>query len=94
MGVPVVTLVGGQHAGRVGLSLLSEAGLDQFVVRNGDDYVAAAAELARNLEALARLRSELRRRMAASALCDAPRFARSFEAALRAMWRHWCESDR
>lgn len=92
MGVPVITLVGSQHAGRVGLSLLSQMGLDQFIARSGDDYVAAAAELTRNLEALACLRHELRRRMAASPLCDASRFARSFEAALCAMWRDWCEN--
>jgi predicted O-linked N-acetylglucosamine transferase (SPINDLY family) len=28
--------------------------------------------------------------MAASPLCDGPRFARDLEAAYRMMWRRWC----
>jgi protein O-GlcNAc transferase len=91
MGVPVVSLIGDRHAGRVGLDLLSRVALDALAAPDIESYVATALGLAHDLPALARLRGELRGRMRASPLCDAPRFARDFEAALRQMWREWCE---
>jgi predicted O-linked N-acetylglucosamine transferase (SPINDLY family) len=90
MGVPVVNLVGDRHAGRVGLSLLSRVGLDHLTASEIDSYVRIATVLAGDLPGLARLRGELRDRLRQSSLCDAPRFARAFEVALRAMWQDWC----
>jgi predicted O-linked N-acetylglucosamine transferase (SPINDLY family) len=46
-----------------------------------------------DLPALADLRAGLRERLLVSPLCDAPRFARNFEHALRGMWQKWCESQ-
>ena len=91
MGVPVVSLIGNRHAGRVGLDLLSRVGLSELAAPDIESYVATAVNLARDLAALARLRSGLRERLRASPLCDGPRFARDFEAALRLIWRRWCE---
>jgi len=90
MGVPVVTLVGRTHAGRVGASLLSRVGLDELVTSSPDDYVAAAAKLARDLPGLAHLRSGLRAQVARSPLLAREAFARDVEAAFRQMWRLWC----
>ncbi len=90
MGVPVVTLVGDRHAGRVGLDLLTRVGLERFAAADPDSYVRIAADLAGDLDALGRLRAGLRGRMRNSVLCDAPCFAREFEACLRLMWREWC----
>jgi predicted O-linked N-acetylglucosamine transferase (SPINDLY family) len=90
MGVPVVNLVGDRHAGRVGLSLLSRVGLDHLTASDIDSYVRIATVLAGDLPGLARLRGELRDRLRQSSLCDAPRFARAFEVALRVMWQDWC----
>jgi predicted O-linked N-acetylglucosamine transferase (SPINDLY family) len=53
-------------------------------------YVRIAGDLARDTDKLNRLRLELRERMRTSTLMDAPRFAKSFEAALRTIWRAWC----
>jgi predicted O-linked N-acetylglucosamine transferase (SPINDLY family) len=94
MGVPVVTLEGDRHAGRVGASLLAHAGLDELIARTPDSYVAAAVELARDPARLAAFRAGLRPRMAVSSLTDAAGFTRTIEAAYRAMWRTWCESVR
>lgn len=42
---------------------------------------------------LASLRSCLRQQVLAAPIFDAPRFAEHFEAALRGMWRKWCEQQ-
>jgi predicted O-linked N-acetylglucosamine transferase (SPINDLY family) len=90
MGVPVVSLAGQRHMTRAGLSILSNAGLQDLAAHSYDDYVQAAAGLAADLPALATLRATLRERMQHSALMDSARFARNVEAAYRDMWRNWC----
>jgi protein O-GlcNAc transferase len=85
MGVPVVTLAGEAHVGRVGVSLLHAVGLEDLIARDQDDYVQRAVSLAQDPAQLAALRAALRQRMAASPLCDAPHFARKVEAAYRGM---------
>ncbi len=91
MGVPMVCRVPAQahdrHAARVTMSLLRAAGLEEFLARDDDDYVAIAAALARDTAKRARLRQELRPRLLASPLCDAPAFAKRFEAALERLWQ-------
>jgi protein O-GlcNAc transferase len=90
MGVPVVTLTGAHHAGRVGFDLLSQLGLEDLAAPDIDVYVETAVTLAGDPARLEYLRGTLRERMRASPLCDAPRFARDFEDGLRIMWRNWC----
>jgi predicted O-linked N-acetylglucosamine transferase (SPINDLY family) len=91
MGVPVITLAGHVHAGRVGASLLSQIGLTELIASDRDEYVALAAQLARDRERLAGLHSGLRNRVAVSPLCDAVAFAGHVESAYRKMWRDACE---
>jgi predicted O-linked N-acetylglucosamine transferase (SPINDLY family) len=90
MGVPVVALAGDRHAGRVGASLLTQAGLTDLIAASIDDYVATAARLAADPDRLGELRNTLRPRLAASPLGDAAGFARKVEDAYRMMWRRWC----
>ncbi len=92
MGVPVVSLAGDRHSGRVGLSLGNALGLPQLAAKDARDYVETAARLAGNREELARLRGGLRQRLADSALMDGPGFAEKLAAAYRGMWRQWCAS--
>jgi predicted O-linked N-acetylglucosamine transferase (SPINDLY family) len=92
MGVPVVTLEGNMHAGRVGVSLLSAVGLPELIAKTPDDFVRIAVGLAKDTPRLAEVRAGLRARMAASPLCDGPGHARRYEAALRQVWRSWCAS--
>ena len=92
MGVPVISLAGECHASRIGLSILNTVGLDFLAASTPDEYVAKAAALAANYQALAKLRSSMRPRMKDSALCDAKGFARKVEAAYRKMWHRWIES--
>jgi predicted O-linked N-acetylglucosamine transferase (SPINDLY family) len=90
MGVPVITLAGRLHAGRVGVSLLTRVGLPELIAGNEDDYIQRAVELANAPDRLQTLRATLRQRLRASSLCDGPGFARDVEAAYREMWRRWC----
>ena len=90
MGVPVVTLAGKVHAGRVGVSQLSNLGLAELIGRTPDEYVAIASRLAADLEHLGTLRKELRARMMASPLTDARRFTTNLERAYLGMWKDWC----
>jgi predicted O-linked N-acetylglucosamine transferase (SPINDLY family) len=90
MGVPVITLVGQTAVGRAGLSQLTNLGLPELIAQTPERYVQIATDLAGDLPRLAELRRTLRKRMEASPLMDAPRFARNIEAAYRQMWRNWC----
>ena len=90
MGVPVLTLAGGQFLARQGVGLLMNAGLPEWVATDKDDYVARAVSHANNPEFLASLRNRLRQQVLASPIFDAPRFAKHFETALRGMWQQWC----
>jgi predicted O-linked N-acetylglucosamine transferase (SPINDLY family) len=90
MGVPVIALAGERHASRMGASLLTTAGHPEWVARSEEDYVQAAVDLAADLPRLSAVRAGLREQLQRSPLMDAPRFARSFEAACRARWREWC----
>jgi protein O-GlcNAc transferase len=89
MGVPVITRRGDRFLSHVGESIAHNAGLPAWIAGDDDDYVARAASHASRLPELAALRGELRARVMASPLFDAPRFARNFEAAMWGMWeRH------
>lgn len=92
MGVPVITMQGELHAGRVGGSLLHAVGLGELAAGDREQFTATAADLAADVERLRMLRADLRGRMAASPLCDRVAFCGRFEGALREMWRRCCAS--
>jgi protein O-GlcNAc transferase len=87
MGVPVVSAAGTTHASRVGVSLLGNAGLGDWVASSLEDYVELAAEKARRPDLLVELRAGLRGRLARSPLTDAALFVSRLEEAYRRMWR-------
>lgn len=91
MGVPVLTLAGKSFLSRQGVGLMMNAGLREWIADDTDDYVARAVSQSGDQIRLAALRKELRQKVLGSPIFDAPRFARHFEAALRGMWRRWCE---
>lgn len=85
MGVPVVTMTGRTHASRVGASLLGCVRLGELVTDSIGAFAERAAALAGDGPRLATLRSAMRERMRASALLDAPGYARRFERAIVGM---------
>jgi len=93
MGVPVLALAGDRLVARMGVSQLANVGLADWIASDQSDYLIKAKQLA-DIPRLALLRAGLRRQVLASALFDAPRFARHFEVALRGMWEIWCTPPR
>ena len=91
MGVPVVTLLGNRHAGRVGASLLTQVGLTDWIAHSAEEYLDIATMLARDPAKLIEIRQTLRPRLLASPLCDGRAFAHKLEVVYRSMWKRWCE---
>ena len=89
MGVPTLTLAGDRLLARQGASLLTAAGLGEWVAQNKKDYITKAIALSSDIPKLAALRAGLRQQVLASPLFDAPRFARNFEDALWGMWKSY-----
>ncbi len=89
MGVPFVTLAGRHFVSRMGVTILSNAGLPELIADNIDDYIAKAVDLAQDRERLRKLREGLRERFAASPVMDQEKFARNMEDAFRQMWKNW-----
>jgi predicted O-linked N-acetylglucosamine transferase (SPINDLY family) len=90
MGVPVISLAGQTHVGRVGVSLLSRVGLEGLLAQTTNDYVELAVSMAADRDGLAFLRAGLRQRLRDSSLLDPTAVVPSIEEAYRQMWRDLC----
>jgi predicted O-linked N-acetylglucosamine transferase (SPINDLY family) len=86
MGVPVITLLGNNHVGRVGASILTNIGLTNFIAHDIKAYVDLAVEMSANTKVIKELRAGLRERMQKAPLCDALSFAKDIEIAYQEMW--------
>ncbi|HEX9466649.1 MAG TPA: tetratricopeptide repeat protein [Alphaproteobacteria bacterium] len=94
MGVPVVTLCGDAMVSRWSASILDAVGLSHLAATDRRGYIAAAVALVSDPARLAGLRADLRRRVAASPLCDGRGRTRQIERLYRAMWRRSCPRSR
>ncbi|MGH6742302.1 MAG: hypothetical protein ACREDY_25290, partial [Bradyrhizobium sp.] len=92
MGVPFVTLAGRHFLSRVGVTVLSNAGMPELITNTVDDYVDLAVRLATDRDWLRRLRHNMRDRVVNSPLMNQEVFARAMEDAYRGMWCKWCAS--
>lgn len=70
MGVPVISRYGLTHRSRVGLSILTQAGLPMFATNNAREYIKQVVRLSNNLEELVAIRGKLRGLLAQSSVCD------------------------
>lgn len=93
MGVPVITLSGRHHAGRVGASILQQLDLGEFVAHDRTAYVSLATQLASDGARRSLLRRSLRGRMSDSVLMNAAAFATRMERAYRQAWCDWCREE-
>ena len=79
MGVPVVNLYGERYGTRIGLSFLTNIGLEGFSTNSLDTYVKLAVGLAGDWDLLSLLRTNLRGMMIRSPLMDAASYIRDVE---------------
>jgi predicted O-linked N-acetylglucosamine transferase (SPINDLY family) len=93
MGVPVITVPGSRPSSRSAASILTTAGLTEWIASSPEDYVRLAVEFAREEKTITQLRASLRRRMRESPLMDELRFVRDVERAYRGMWQSWCSKS-
>jgi protein O-GlcNAc transferase len=94
MGVPVVTLTGGNFVSRMGMSFMQTLGRPEWVAADDAGYVKAAAKLAQACGTLRASRKLLREQMQASALCDIAGYVAHFETLLANMWAIHCAGNR
>ena len=91
MGVPVLTMLGGQFVSRMGASFMTAAGLPDWVARDGGDYLDKAIAVAQDKAALLALKRGLRDQLLAQPGWNSERYAEDFGAALRHMWNQTIE---
>lgn len=92
MGVPVLTLLGETHAGRVGASLLNAIGEADDIALTRENYIENASEKANMGKPSLNDRVLLRGQMQDSLLCDEKAYALKFENIMQALWESWCQS--
>ncbi|WP_431096083.1 tetratricopeptide repeat protein [Polaromonas aquatica] len=85
LGVPAITCSGDSMASRLGGSMLRAAGLPQCVTQSPAAYVAEAARLGRNPQALQQLRQHVLAEKASAPLFDLAARVREWEAAWATM---------
>lgn len=93
MGVPVVTLAGGNFVSRMGASFLTTLGHEDWIANDAAEYVAIAVNLAEQRRHWRQNRSQLRAQMATSPLCDIDSYVKHLEDLYSKMWTVWCKRD-
>ena len=91
MGVPMISLAGDSFVSRMGVTILTNAGLPQFIANTKDEYIEKAITLAQDKSMLRAVRQGMRGRVEASPLMDQARFARNMEDAYKDMWKKYLE---
>ena len=94
MGVPVITLAGKSHAGRVGVSLLSSIGLTGMIAESEEKYVAIASFLTSDIPRLSKFRIGLRTALLQSPICDGKSFTQRLENVYKDIWMKFVESGK
>ena len=79
MNTPLVTLEGKSYVSRVGVSLLSNLGLQKYIAKTKDEYVDIVISLANNTSELRMLHQTLRLRMMNSDLANSINFTKNIE---------------
>ena len=83
MNTPFITLAGTNYVSRVGVSLLSNIGLTQYVAKTTFEYIDKVVALANNEEELKSLHDTLRVRMLSSDLANSISFTKNIENAYK-----------
>jgi predicted O-linked N-acetylglucosamine transferase (SPINDLY family)/predicted SAM-dependent methyltransferase len=79
MGVPVITLAGVTHISRVGVSILKQVGLEEFIAYSPEEYIKIAVTLSKNDKKIIKLNKCLRKIIGSSSLINAKEFTIELE---------------
>ncbi|KND61352.1 putative O-linked N-acetylglucosamine transferase, SPINDLY family [Candidatus Burkholderia verschuerenii] len=90
MGVPTLTMPGDLIASRGSTSVMSLAGLTDFVATDRADFVARGVAWAGKLNELAQIRSGMRERCMHSPFFEQDTVAAGLSRGIRKMWQRWC----
>jgi len=90
MGVPIITMKGQRHAGRMVASVLKTLGLNDWITNSHSSYIEKAIYWSHSIHQLARLRSKIRSKMIHSSLCDGNAFTKKMELIYQDFWERWC----
>jgi len=90
MGVPTLTLAGQSLLSRQGASILTAAGLSNWVAFSTDEYLEKAVAFAKDTAALSDLRLKMRHNIEETPLFNGKRFAQNFELT---MWKIWSQNS-
>ena len=90
MGVPSLYLDPPDAMRHGGRNIYRKLGLESWVLRSEDDYVAAALGWVRRPDELSDLRKGARARLLGSPFDDPVPVARRIEAIYRQLWIDWC----
>jgi predicted O-linked N-acetylglucosamine transferase (SPINDLY family) len=86
MGVPTVTLNGASAFERTAASLMTCAGLSQYVANSKPAYIQVALDALANEGDLKKLRKHARKALAETPIVDGAQFARAFEDCIAEAW--------
>lgn len=89
MGAPVITMAGNRMASRMATSILNAIGRPEWIAHSEAEYVDKVVALALDVGQRQALRTDQRRRIANSPLCDAHGLARTLEDAYSEMFERW-----
>ncbi|MDA9822263.1 tetratricopeptide repeat protein [Paracoccaceae bacterium] len=88
MGVPSLGLSSIED--EAGAEILNSLGLEDFFLKNEEDFIYKGLSISEDLTSLANIRANLRNNFKRSLFCNPKVAAEGWEAALRVIWKRWC----
>ena len=89
MGVPVLTLRGDRYLYHFGESINSNLGMDNWIANTEKEYISKAVQHSEDLNALSKIRMNLRKTALKSPVFNAQRFAENFNNMLWEIWNNF-----
>jgi predicted O-linked N-acetylglucosamine transferase (SPINDLY family) len=88
MSTPMITLAGSTYVSRVGVSLLTNLGLEKYIANSTEEYIDKTVKLARNTSELKLLHQSIRLKMINSELFDSRKFTINIENGFKYMLKN------